>query len=123
MKALLSLLVLAMLATSALADGPVRHVVHFKFKSEATAEQIANLCKEFAALPSKIMEIEHFEAGTNNSPEGLDKGFKHCWIISFKSAKDRDVYLKHPAHEAFVGIAKPIVEDVIVVDFTPEKKP
>ena len=123
MKALLSLLVLAMLTTSGLADGPIRHVVHFKFKSEAKAEQIANLCKEFAALPSKIAEIEHFEAGTNNSPEGLDKGFKHCWIISFKSAKDRDVYLKHPAHEEFVGIAKPIVEDVLVVDFTPEKKP
>jgi len=111
-----------MLAASALADGPVRHVVHFKFKKDATPEQIDNVCKEFAALPTKIKEIESFEWGTNNSPEGLDKGYKHCWVIGFKSAKDRDVYLKHSAHEAFVTIAKPILEDVLVVDFTPEKK-
>jgi hypothetical protein len=123
MKALLSFLALAMLATPAFADGPVRHVVFFKFKKEATPEQIENLCKEFTTLPSKIKEIDGFEWGTNNSPENLDKGFKHCWVVSFKSAKDRDVYLKHPAHEAFVGIVKPIVEDVMVVDFTPEKKP
>jgi Stress responsive A/B Barrel Domain len=123
MKPLLSLLILTMLAASTLAEGPVRHVVHFKFKKEATPQQIDDLCKEFAALPSKIKEIESFEWGTNSSPEGLDKGFKHCWVISFKSAKDRDVYLKHPAHEAFVAIVKPIVEDVIVVDFVPEKKP
>lgn len=123
MKLFLPFLALIMLASSALADGPVRHVVHFKFKKEATPAQIDNLCKEFAALPSKIKEIDGFEWGTNNSPEGLDKGFKHCWVISFKSAKDRDIYLKHPAHEAFVGVVKPIVEDVLVVDFTPEKKP
>jgi Stress responsive A/B Barrel Domain len=123
MKPLLSLLILTMLAASTLAEGPVRHVVHFKFKKEATPQQIDDLCKEFAALPSKIKEIESFEWGTNSSPEALDKGFKHCWVISFKSAKDRDVYLKHPAHEAFVAIVKPIVEDVIVVDFVPEKKP
>jgi hypothetical protein len=123
MKTLLFLLSLTMFAASAFADGPVRHVVHFKFKKEATPEQIENLCKEFATLPSKIQEIESFEWGTNSSPEGLDKGFKHCWVIGFKSAKDRDVYLKHPAHLAFVGIAKPILDDVLVVDFTPEKKP
>jgi len=121
MKTLFSFFALTMLAASALADGPVRHVVHFKFKTEATPEQIEKVCKEFAALPSKIKEIQSFEWGTNNSPEGLDKGFKHCWVIGFKSAKDRDVYLKHPAHEAFVGIVKPIVEDVMVVDFAPEK--
>jgi Stress responsive A/B Barrel Domain len=123
MKTLPFLLILTVLAASVFADGPVRHVVHFKFKKEATPEQIENLCKEFAALPSKIREIESFEWGTNSSPEGLDKGFKHCWVIGFKSAKDRDVYLKHPAHQAFVGMAKPILDDVMVVDFTPEKNP
>lgn len=40
MKTLLTLLTIAMITASALAaDGPVRHVVHFKFKPEATAEQ------------------------------------------------------------------------------------
>ena len=41
MKALYHILLMAMLTASTIAgDGPVRHVVHFKFKKEATPEQI-----------------------------------------------------------------------------------
>ena len=122
MKLLVPLLSLAMIATTALAaDGPIRHVVHFKFKKEATPEQIKKITDEFAALKSKIDVVESIEWGTNVSPEGLDKGFSHCWIVSFKSAKDRDAYLIHPAHKAFVEILKPILDEPFVVDFVPEK--
>ena len=122
MKLLVPLLSLAMIATTALAaDGPIRHVVHFKFKKEATPEQIKKITDEFAALKSKIDVVESIEWGTNVSPEGLDKGFSHCWIVSFKSAKDRDTYLVHPAHKAFVEILKPILDEPFVVDFVPEK--
>lgn len=121
MKTLLTLLTLAMLtASSALAaDGPIRHVVHFKFKKEATPEQVAKITEEFAALKKKIDVVDALEWGTNSSPEGLDKGFTHCWIVSFKTAKDRDAYLVHPAHTAFVAILKPIMEEALVVDFVP----
>lgn len=122
MKFLSLLLALAMIATSALAaDGSIRHVVHFKFKADAKPEQIKQITDEFAALKSKISEVESIEWGTNVSPEGLDKGFTHCWIVSFKSAKDRDAYLVHPAHKAFVAILKPVLDDALVVDFEPQK--
>jgi hypothetical protein len=122
MKALFTLLSIAMLTASALAaDGPIRHVVHFKFKKEATPEQIQKVTDEFAALKKKIDVVELLEWGTNVSPEGLDKGFTHCWIVSFKTAKDRDAYLVHPAHKAFVAVLKPILEEPFVVDFVPQK--
>lgn len=122
MKSLLPLLALAMLtASSVAADGPIRHVVHFKFKADATAAQVDQVVKEFAALKSKIDVIDSFESGLDVSPEGLSKGFKHCWIITFKNAAARDTYLKHKDHEAFVAIVKPLLEDVLVVDFVPEK--
>ena len=121
MKALLTLLSIAMLTTSALAaDGPIRHVVHFKFKKGATPEQIQKVTDEFAALKKKIDIVEALEWGTNVSPEKLDKGFTHCWIVSFKTVKDRDTYLVHPAHKAFVEILKPILGEALVVDFVPE---
>ena len=44
-----------------------------------------------------------------------------CWIVSFKNAKDRDTYLVHPAHVAFVEILKPILDEPLVVDFVPQK--
>jgi hypothetical protein len=122
MKFLLVVALPAMLATSAFADGPVRHVVHFKFKKDATADQIQRVVDEFAALPQKIRTIDEFEWGTNVSPEGLDQGYTHCWIISFRSERDRDFYLKHPDHQAFAGLVKPLLDDVHVVDFIPTKK-
>ena len=122
MKLLLSLLALTMITSSAFsADGPIRHVVHFKFKAEATPAQIETVVKAFAELKTKISAVESMEAGTNVSPEGLSKGFTHCWIVSFKNAADRDTYLKHADHTAFVSILKPIMEDALVVDFVPQK--
>ena len=122
MKALLTFAALAMLTASTLAaDGPIRHVVHFKFKAAADKAQIQKVVDEFAALKTKIDAVDSLEWGTNVSPEGLDKGYTHCWIISFKSAKDRDAYLVHPAHKAFVEVLKPVLDDAIVVDFVPKK--
>lgn len=122
MKTLLTLLSIAMITASALAaDSPVRHVVHFKFKKEATAKQIKKITDEFAALKKKIEAVDALEWGTNSSPEGLDKGFTHCWIVNFKTTKDRDTYLVHPAHKAFVEILLPILDEAIVVDFVPQK--
>jgi hypothetical protein len=110
-----------MISAAALADGPVRHVVHFKFKKGATPEQIDKVVKEFAALPSKIQEIEGFEWGTSSNPDGRDKGFSYCWILTFKTEKDRDTYIHHPAHQALIAMGKPLLDDVMVVDFTPQK--
>jgi len=121
MKPLFPFIALAMLASSSLAGGPVRHVVQFKFKKEATPEQVQQVIEEFAALKKKIREVESLEWGTNVSPEGLNKGFNHCWILTFRSEADRDIYLKHADHEAFVKIVKPLIEDVQVIDFIPAK--
>jgi hypothetical protein len=116
------LLVFAMLITTALADGPVRHVVNFKFKKDATPEQIERVIEAFAELTNKISVIDSFEWGTNSSPEGLDKGFTHCWIIGFRTERDRDYYLSHPDHTAFATLVKPLLADVQVVDFVPAKR-
>lgn len=95
----------------------LRHVVLFKFKETATKENIKSVEEAFAALPSKIKEIKAFEWGTNNSPEGLDKGFTHCFTVTFDSEEGREIYLPHPDHQAFVEILKPHLDDVLVVDY------
>jgi hypothetical protein len=122
MKSLLALAILALFTMSAIAaDGPVYHVVHFKFKADATPAQIAEVEKGFAALKGKIEVVQTLEWGTDISPEKLGKGFTHCWILTFKNEKDRDAYLVHPAHKAFVDVLKPVLEEPLVVDFIPKK--
>ncbi len=95
----------------------LRHVVLFKFKDSATAEQVKAVEDAFRALPSKIKEIKDFEWGTNNSPEGLNQGLTHCFFVSFASEADREVYLPHPDHKAFVEVLGPVLDKVTVVDY------
>ena len=95
----------------------LRHVVLFKFKSDATKEQVQKIVDDLAALPKKIDTIIGYEHGLNNSKEGRSKGFTHCFTITFKDEAGRDKYLPHPAHADFVKIALPLIEDVLVVDY------
>jgi hypothetical protein len=107
--------------TAIAADGPVYHIVHFKFKADAKPEDVKKVETEFAALKEKIKEIETFAWGTDISPEKLSDGFTHCWVITFKDEKARDAYLVHPAHKAFVDVLKPALEKPLVVDFIARK--
>jgi hypothetical protein len=101
--------------------GKLVHVVSFKFKDTAGAEGIRKVEEAFAALPGKIAQIATYETGTNVSPEKLDKGFTHAWVLTFHSAKDRDDYLVHPDHQAFGKLVGPHVADVFVIDFWAQK--
>jgi Stress responsive A/B Barrel Domain len=42
-------------------------------------------------------------------------------VVSFKTEKDRDIYLEHPEHKAFVQIVGPVLDDVFVIDFQSKK--
>jgi hypothetical protein len=101
--------------------GVLRHVVLFKFKPEATKEQIQEIVAGFQALPKKIDGIAAFEWGTDVSPEGRADGFTHCFVVTFKDAKSRDAYLPHQAHKDFVAILLPRLDKVLVVDYFAQK--
>jgi len=98
-------------------SGKLFHVVSLKFKPSATKEQIKAVEDAFVALKEKIPGITSLDWGTNVSPEKHDKGFTHCFVLSFASEKDRDAYLPHPAHKAFGKMLGPILDDVMVIDF------
>jgi hypothetical protein len=95
----------------------LRHVVAFKFKDTATKEQIKEVEDAFRALKTKIPQIKALEWGTNISPEKLNKGFTHGFILTFNSAQDRDAYLVHPDHKKFGQLLHPVLDDVFVIDF------
>jgi hypothetical protein len=107
----------AMAATSKKAKGHLRHVVSFKFKESASKDDIRKIEDSFRALKAKVPQIAALEAGLNNSPEGLNKGCTHAWILTFNTEKDRDEYLVHPDHKEFGKLVGPLVADVFVIDF------
>jgi hypothetical protein len=115
-----ALLLLGITHNAAAAE-KLRHVVAFKFKTSASTEDIKKVEDAFRSLAKKINEVSAYQWGTNISKEQRDKGFTHCFILTFKSEKDRDTYLEHPEHKAFAKLVGPIVDDVFVIDFWSKK--
>jgi hypothetical protein len=114
------IVIMTILATNSLAaadqKGLLLHVVSFKFKEGTSTAEIEKVEKAFVALKKKIPQIATLEWGTNNSPEKLNKGFTHCFILGF-TEKDREAYLPHPDHKEFGKVLGPILGDVFVIDF------
>jgi len=102
-------------------DKILRHIVLFKFKDDASTVNIKSVEDAFLTLPGKISLIKDFEWGINNSPEKLNEGLTHCFFVSFSGEKDRDEYLVHPAHKAFVEVLKPFLDKVVVIDYWANK--
>jgi lysophospholipase L1-like esterase len=95
----------------------IRHVVLFKFRDDVQQTAIDEIVTAFGELPDKIDQIIDYEAGTNVSPEQLDQGYTHVFVVTFRDAAARDAYLPHPAHKAFVEVLGDRLDKVLVIDF------
>ncbi len=99
------------------ANQKVQHIVCFKFLKSTSSDEIKLLEQTFFALQNKIPGVLKIDGGENNSPENLNKGLTHCFVITFQDVHARTNYLPHPEHQEFVTQLKPILEDVFVIDF------
>jgi len=79
----------------------LRHVVLLQFAEETPEETINEVFAGFGALAAKLPGIRGVGSGVNVSPEGLDRGYRHGFVMDFDSAEARDAYLAHPEHVAF----------------------
>lgn len=95
----------------------VKHITLVQFKAETTPDQIDQVFGSLLDLSETIPGIEDFISGPNNSPEGLNAGHTHAFVMTFADASARDAYLTHPDHQAFAKNALPAFEKVTVVDF------
>lgn len=94
-----------------------RHIVLFKFRENLEKETMDKIDRAFRELPEEISEISAMEGGLNNSPEKLNKGFTHCYLLTFPSERERDIYLPHEKHKAFADLVKEAIDDVLVFDY------
>ncbi len=101
----------------------LKHAVFFKFREDASEEDIQAIENALAELPSKIDVIRAFEWGKNNSPEKHDQGFTHCFMFTFDSEDALREYAAHEAHLAAVQVLRPKVEEARVLDFLAEDVP
>jgi len=99
------------------APDSVRHIVTMKIKVGVTKGEIDNLFCELEGLVAKIPGLIQFEGGHYQSPEGLNLGFSHGFVMTFLDEASRDAYLPHPEHERVRDILLPLVDEALAFDF------
>jgi hypothetical protein len=77
----------------------ITHVVLLRVKKATPKAEIDRVFRELAGLKGKIPGLLTFSGGAYSSPEGMQKGFTHGFVMTFTDAAARDVYLPHPEHE------------------------
>lgn len=97
----------------------IRHCVFVKFRTEVPAAEREAIYDGIRALKGHL-DILDMSFGPNVSPEGLGKGFNDGFVIGFRDAATRDVYLADPAHQAagarLVAALEGGVDGLIVFD-------
>jgi hypothetical protein len=107
--------------TASLPADAVRHVVVLRFKPDADPAKIRQITEAFVALKNQIPGVLALEHGVNNSPEKLNQGFTHAFLLTFTNAAARDAYLVHPTHKAFGTLlgSLGVFDAAFVVDYAP----
>ncbi|GKT90177.1 LOW QUALITY PROTEIN: stress responsive A/B barrel domain-containing protein [Colletotrichum tofieldiae] len=97
------------------------------WKGRRTRADACQICDSMLALRDNCVHptsnkayVKSIAGGLDNSPEGIQGGITHVFVVEFESAEDRDYYVhKDPAHLAFIEEAGPAILKARVVDFTP----
>lgn len=96
----------------------LRHVVLFKFKSSASSADVAKIENAFRALATtKVPQVKSFECGTHVGKESSNQGYTHAFLLTFDNEQDRDIYMAHDDHKAFVKLQQGIVDQKVVLAF------
>lgn len=88
----------------------VFHTVLFRFRPEVTQQQIDDCYAQLADLKNRIPGILSFSGGPYSSPEGLNRGFGHGFVMIFADETSRNDYLSHPEHQRVVDKLLPLLE-------------
>ena len=74
----------------------IRHIVATKFKASVTEQENAQICADLAALTVKLSAPRGFTAGSSDSPERFQRGYKHAFVIDFDDWADLKAYTDDP---------------------------
>jgi len=91
-------------------DAMIRHIVLTKFKAETDNATIADIYAALSALTRTITGAHGFTGGRSRSPEQIERGYTHAFVIDFDTWADLKTYAEHPAHRA---LGARIVENAV----------
>ncbi len=78
----------------------IRHIVLTKFKPHISEKQISGIYSDLHALTKKLSGAHRFFGGRSESPENIERGYMHGFVIDFDSWDALQQYADNPEHKA-----------------------
>lgn len=98
----------------------IRHIVFIRFKPEMTDAMIAALFDELYPIKDKLPGVLSITSGKSESPEQMERGYMHGFVVDFVDWDALQAYQDHPDHKILGGklVANAVagIDDILVFD-------
>lgn len=81
----------------------IRHIVLTKFKFETAEVKIEEIYRGLSELTDRLPGAQSFTGGRSESPEQIERGYMHGFVIDFDSWEALQTYADNPEHKALGG--------------------
>ena len=98
----------------------IRHIVLTKFKPDVSEETIRGIYDGLAAVTEALDGAANFTGGRSRSPEQIERGYMHGFVIDFDSWDALQTYTDNEEHKALGGqlVANAVggIDGILVLD-------
>lgn len=98
----------------------IRHIVLTKFQPGVTEEMVAHIYEGLAKLADDLPGAKGFTGGRSQSPEQIERGYMHGFVIDFDDWDALAVYQDNEDHKAcgaqLVANAVGGIDGILVLD-------
>lgn len=77
----------------------IRHIVLIRFLPNQSEGQIAALFTELHAINGKVPGLLAITSGKSESPEQMERGYMHGFVVDFSDWAALQAYQDHPEHQ------------------------
>lgn len=98
----------------------IRHIVLTKFKDGTPKDKITKIYAALSALTDSLPGAQNFTGGRSKSPEQIERGYMHGFVIDFDNWQALKTYADHDTHKALGAelVANAIggIDGILVLD-------
>lgn len=98
----------------------IRHIVLTRFRPDISEGKITEIYMKLARLTEQLHGARNFTGGRSISPEHMERGYHHAFVIDFDSWENLKRYADHADHKAIslelIENATDQHEGIIVLD-------
>ncbi len=98
----------------------IRHIVLTRFRNDVSEETVAQIYDGLAAVAARLPGAHGFHGGRSDSPENIERGYKHGFTIDFDNRTDLSAYAEDAEHKRWgaeiVAHAQGGIDGVLVLD-------